>query len=297
MNVAAPQTASMRWIYRVYVVLFYVYLVAPLLANAVFAFNSSLFATLPWRGFTLEWFFGNSFPTVGMFNDPRLMAGLATSFYVGLIVALVSVILGTFNAFLFERHDFKGKAFLYGVLIIPLVIPGVIIGISLLVISNMLANGVQNGLGIHLTFLRPGLVMVCLGQISFITTITSLVIAARLRKFDTALEEAALNLGARKLRVLTTITLRYLAPSMLAAGILAFLMSFENFNTTIMLVGARSPLTVVMYNEMMKIGSTPALNAVSFLLMIGSGILALISVVAQRDKNAADAGTERASEF
>lgn len=290
MNVAAPQTAFMRWLYRVYVGLFYVYLIAPLVASAVFAFNSSLFATLPWKGFTLTWFVGKSFPTVGMFNDPRLMAGLKTSFYVGFIVAVVSVVLGTCNAFLFERHDFRGKAFLYGVLIIPLVIPGVIIGISLLVVSNMIGNGVQNSVGLHLSFLRPGLTMVCLGQISFITTITSLVVAARLRKFDPTLEEAALNLGARKLRVLATITLPYLAPSMLAAGILAFLMSFENFNTTVMLVGSRSPLTVVMYNEMMKLGSTPALNAVSCLLIVGSGLLALISVVAQRDRSGAAGG-------
>jgi len=288
-NVAAPQTGFVRWIYKIYIVLFYVYLIAPLLATGIFAFNDSYFASMPWKGFTLSWFTGNTYPKIGLFHDVRLMSGLETSFLVGFIVALISVLLGTCNALLFERKAFKGREFLYGVLIIPLVIPGVVIGISLLVVSNMIANHIQTNFGIHLSFLRPGLFMVCLGQISFITTITSLVIAARLRKFDFAMEEAALNLGARKRRVFATITLPYLSPSLLAAGILAFLMSFENFNTTVMLVGYRAPLTIVMYNEMMKIGSTPTLNAVSFLLMIGSGALALISVLAQREKNPAAA--------
>lgn len=284
MNVAGPQTRFVRGVYKVYVALFYIYLTAPLVATGVFAFNDSLFPTMPWKGFTWSWFFGDKYPKIGFFHDSRLLSGLETSLIIGLIVAFFSVLLGTCNAFLFERKDFKGKEFLYGVLIVPLVIPGVIIGISLLVISNLLANGLETSVGLHLSFLRPGVFMVCAGQISFITTITSLVIAARLRKFDVAMEEAALNLGARRLRVLRTITLPYLRPGILAAAILAFLMSFENFNTTVMLVGFRAPLTIAMYNRMMKVGSTPTLNAVSFLLMIGSGILALISVLAQREK-------------
>src|SRR5690606_22249087 len=119
---------------------------------------------------------------------------------------------------------------------------------------------------------------------SFLTTITSLVIAARLKKFDTALEEAALNLGASRLRVLRTITLPYLMPALVSAFIVAFLVSFENFNTTLMLVGSDAPLYVTMYDRMAKVGSTPLLNAVSFVLMLGSGLLALMSVVVQRDR-------------
>ncbi len=293
MNVAGPQTPVVRWLYRAYIWLFYVYLIAPLVATSVFAFNDSLFPTMPWKGFTWTWFFGDQYPKIGFFHDSRLLNGVETSFLIGLIVASVSVLIGTCNAFLFERKNFRGKEFLYGVLIIPLVIPGVVIGISLLVISNMLVNGLEANLDLHLSFLRPGVFMICVGQISFITTITSLVIAARLRKFDAAMEEAALNLGATRARVLRTITLPYLRPGLLAAGILAFLMSFENFNTTVMLVGFRAPLTIAMYNRMMKVGSTPALNAVSFLLMIGSGVLALISVMAQREKSHAPIANDR----
>jgi spermidine/putrescine transport system permease protein len=71
---------------------------------------------------------------------------------------------------------------------------------------------------------------------------------------------------------------------MAAAGIVAFLVSFENFNTTLFLVGSEAPLTITMYDRMVKVGSTPVLNAVSFFLMVGSALLALVSILVQRDK-------------
>ena len=124
--------------------------------------------------------------------------------------------------------------------------------------------------------------LVVLGQFSFVATITSLVITARLKKFDAAMEEAAYNLGASRARVLRTITLPFLRPAMIAVGIVAFLDSFENFDATPFLVGSESPLTFTMENRMTKVGSTPVLNAVSFFLMIGSGLLALLSILVER---------------
>ena len=168
----------------------------------MFAFNDSLFPALPWNGFTLGWFFGTERPMIGMFHDRRLLQGLMNSFFVGVVVSALSVAVGTCNAFLFERRDFRFKAALYLLLIVPLVIPGVILGISILVFASFIANGVEAATGIGLDFLRPGLFLVVLGQFSFLATITTLIIAARLRKFDVALEEAALNLGASRLRVL-----------------------------------------------------------------------------------------------
>ncbi|MGI9485749.1 MAG: ABC transporter permease [Geminicoccaceae bacterium] len=289
MNVAAPQSPALRWTYNLYLIAFFVYLAAPLAAAGIFAFNDSLFPTLPWKGFTLDWFFNDTEPKLGMFHDRRLLRGLQNSLFIGLIVSAMSVAAGTTNAFLFERRDFPGKNILYIFMIVPLVIPGVILGISILVLASTIANGVEETFGYDWSLLRPGLFLVILGQFSFLTTITSLVIAARLKKFDISLEEAALNLGAGRFRVLLTITLPFLAPAMIAAFLVAFLVSFENFNTTLMLVGSDAPLTITMYDRMVKVGSTPVLNAVSFFLMIGSGLLALISIIVQREKKV-DAG-------
>jgi len=267
--------------------LFFIFLAAPLMSAAMFAFNDSLFPALPWQGFTLDWFFSDTEPKLGMFHDRRLLNGLKYSFIIAAIVSVLSVLIGTCNAFLFVRKDFPGKTFFYILMILPLVIPGVIIGISILVFASSIANSVENSYGLELDMLRPGIFLVVLGQISFIVTITSLMITARLRKFDMSMEEAALNLGASNVRVLFTVTLPFLRTVMIAAGIVAFLVSFENFNTTLFLVGSESPLTITMFDRMHKVGSTPVLNAVSFFLMVGSGILVLLSIIVQRrDKTA-----------
>ncbi|MDA1074989.1 MAG: ABC transporter permease [Proteobacteria bacterium] len=270
--------------YRIYVVAFFVFLAAPLVGAGMFAFNDSMFPSLPWRGFTMDWFFNDTEPKLGMFHDRRLMRGLYYSFVIASCVSMLSVFVGTCNAFLFVRYKFPAKDFLYIVMVVPLVIPGVILGISILLVASTIANGAAATLSLELDFLRPGIVLVVLGQFSFITTITSLVVIARLKKFDVSLEEAAFNLGASRVRVLRTITLPFLFPAMAAAGIVAFLVSFENFNTTLFLVGSEAPLTITMYDRMVKVGSTPVLNAVSFFLMVGSALLALVSVLVQRSK-------------
>ncbi len=109
-----------------------------------------------------------------------------------------------------------------------------------------------------------------LGQFSYIVAIATLTISARLKRFDRTLEDAALNLGASHAAVLRTITLPYLRPALIGSAAIAFLMSFENFNTTLMLVGSDAPLTIMMYGRMRE-GATPVLNAVSLFLMARLG--------------------------
>lgn len=278
-----PQPKALPRLYQAYVAVFFLYLAAPLVVVGVFAFNDSLFPSMPWEGFTLDWFIGDSEPRRGIFNDGALLESLGYSAFVAIWVTALSLFVGTCNAFLFERTNFPGKNFLYVLALTPLVIPGVILGISILIFANSIVNGIEDSWGYEIEALRPSLVLVILGQFAFITTITTLVISARLRKFDISLEEAALNLGATKLGAVRTITIPFLRPALIGAGIVCFLMSFENFNTTLMLTGSDSPLTITMFDRL-KQGSTPALNAISLLLMLVSGGLALISVFVQQDK-------------
>jgi spermidine/putrescine transport system permease protein len=158
---------------------------------------------------------------------------------------------------------------------VPLVIPGVILGISILAFASRLAQLADDLFGWEVDFLRPGLPLVVLGQFSYIVSIATLTIAARLKRFDVALEEAALNLGASRAAVLRTITLPYLKPALIGAAAISFLMSFENFNTTLMLVGSDAPLTIMMYGRMRE-GASPVLNAVSLFLMVASAGIALL---------------------
>jgi len=276
-----PQNPLIRFAYGAYVALFFVYLALPLTVVAVFAFNDSQFPSLPWEGFTLGWFFGSERPMIGLFHEDPILRAIGTSVIIGLAVSTLSVAVGTTNAFLFNRYQFRGRSLLYVLMLLPLVIPGIVLGISILVFSSTMANAAWEAAEIDIQALRPGLLLVILGQFSFVTTIATLVIAARLQKFDRTLEEAALNLGATRLTAVRTITLPYLAPAMIGAFVVSFLMSFENFNTTLMLVGSDSPLTIAMFDRL-KLGSTPLLNAVSLLLMLGSSLLALVMIAFQR---------------
>lgn len=278
-----PQPRALKIAYAAYIGIFFVYLAAPLTIAAAFAFNDSLFPSLPWNGFTLDWFINDTEPRLGLFHEGPILESIWISFLVAVAVTALALAVGTCNAFLFERESFPFKDLLYFFMLAPLVVPGVILGISILVFSNTLVGWIDALFGVEIESLRPGLTLVILGQFSFITTITTLVIAARLRKFDVTLEDAARNLGASQLRAVRTVTLPYLRPALLGAGIVSFLMSFENFNTTLMLVGPDAPLTITMYDRLRE-GSTPVLNAVSLFLMVASGTLALISVFVQRPK-------------
>ncbi len=278
-----PQSRAVRIAYAVYVALFFVYLALPLTVVAVFAFNDSQFPSLPWEGFTWNWFFGDERPMIGVFHERSIMRAIGTSVFVAMCVSVLSVAVGLSNAFLFNRYQFRGKGLLYVIMLLPLVIPGIVLGISILVFSSTVANAAWDTAEIDIQSLRPGLLLVILGQFSFIATIATLVISARLQKFDRTLEDAALNLGASRLTAVRTITIPFLAPALIGALVVAFLMSFENFNTTLMLVGSDAPLTIAMFDRL-KEGSTPLLNAVSLLLMLGSSLLALAMILFQRQR-------------
>jgi spermidine/putrescine transport system permease protein len=268
-----PRSTLSRYASSAYVALFLVFLFVPLAVVAVFAFNDANYPAPPWRGFTLDWFVGGAKGRTGLFADAPLLKSLVTSVWVASFVTMLSVAVGTANAFLLERADFRGKSALSLLMLAPLVIPGVILGISILAFASRLAQFADDTFGLDLDFLRPGLPLVVLGQFSYIVSIATLTIAARLKRFDATLEDAALNLGASRAAVLWTVTLPYLKPALIGAAAISFLMSFENFNTTLMLVGSDPPLTIMMYGRMRE-GASPVLNAVSLLLMVASALMA-----------------------
>src|SRR5271166_2828739 len=108
-----------------YLLAFLAFLFLPLIVVAVFAFNDAPYPAPPWRGFTLDWFLGNaSTGRTGMFADRDLMGSIWTSCVVAAWVTVLSVLVGTCNAFLIERGRFAGKQVLSILMLAPLVIPG-----------------------------------------------------------------------------------------------------------------------------------------------------------------------------
>ena len=136
----------------------------------------------------------------------------------------------------------------------PLLTPGVIIGISTLVFWDRWLD------------VKGGIFLTVIAQSSFIAAYAMLLFMARLQRFDLTLEEAALDLGASHLQVFRRITLPYLMPAILSAAFIAFLQSFENYNTTIFVRGLDTTLTVYIASKV-RTGLTPAVNALALIII------------------------------
>ena len=270
-------------LFYAYAILVLIFTLGPLVIVTILAFNNNPSASFPWQGFTLDWFKASTPGRVGLFDDARMLSSIAVSFKVAVLVTLISVALGVNNAFLFVRYKFVGQNLLYLLMLGPLVVPGVVLGTSILAFSYGIANGLDKIFGSGAgTFLRPGFWLVVAGQVSFVATTTTLVIVARLKRFDPALEEAAMDLGSSRLEAVRLITLRFLSPAMIGAAIIAFLFSFENFNTTYFLSGSDPTMPILLYSRL-RFGITPEINAVSVLLMVVTGLLGFFAFAFQRE--------------
>ncbi|WP_419768746.1 ABC transporter permease [Arcobacter sp.] len=273
-----PRSKKYNFAFLLYITLFYVFLFAPLVITCILAFNNSDFPTLPWKGFSLDWFLSDTRDRLGLFHDENSLQSIFISIQTAFFVSIFSLIMGTMGAFLFEREEFKFKQAFYFLALLPLVIPGVILGISLLLATNSAGTYIEDTFGLDISILRPSFWLVIVGQFSFISTFVLLVVSARLKKFDDSLSDAALNLGATKLETIRYIILPFLKPALIGAGAVAFLMSFENFNTTLFLVGSDTTLPINLYLQV-RDGSTPIINAISFLLIVTTSILAVLNLL------------------
>ncbi len=276
-----PNSPLYKYTYRFYIVCFFIFLIIPLVTISVLAFNNSDFIALPWKGFTLDWFFANTDQRTGLFADEDLIQSIVTSIKTAFYVATISTIVGTAAALLFEEEQFRFKSLLYFLALSPLVIPGVILGISILISSTLLGSYLEEKFGWSVEFLSPSFWLVVLGQFSFCATYVMLLVGARLKKFDRSLEEAALSLKATRLESIWYITIPFLRPAIIGAFVVAFLISFSNFNTTIFLIGSDPTLPVDLFSRI-KYSSTPVLNAVSFLIVVVITVVALINLFISR---------------
>ncbi len=278
-----PNTRAYSWSFHLFIIAYFTFLFAPLAVTCILAFNDSNFPSLPWYGFSTDWFTATGPERIGIFHDDQNLRAILVSFKTAFWVALFSTTVGTCAAFLFEQENFPCKNGLYFLMLAPLVIPGVILGISLLLAANSAGSFFENRFNLDIALFRPSFWLVVLGQFSFISTFVTLVVSARLRKFDRSLEDAAMILGATRLEAIRCITLRYLRPAIVGAAAVAFLMSFENFNTTLFLVGSEPTLPINLYLQV-RDGSTPVINAISLLLIAGTSCLAVINLYFSKEE-------------
>ena len=267
-----------------YVCLFFLYLFGPLMVMSITAFNTPNYPqAYPFESFTLDWF-------VKLYNHRAMMEGLRNSIVIGLGTVALSVPVGLAAAIIMGQIYPRARGLFYLVTVSPVLTPGVIIGISTVIFWKDMFGLTDFT---KATFYK-GIILTIFGQSSFIAAYCLLIIMARLQRFDKAQEEAALDLGASYPQVFWHILLPFLKPAMISAGVIAFLSSFENYNTTTFAILADKTLVTVLAGEVRQ-GTTPALSALA-VIIIGISLLGAIiyEVMKRREETMAERAKERA---
>ena len=267
-----------------YILLFFLYLFGPLIVMGITAFNTPSYPqAYPFEAFTLDWF-------VKLWNDRNMMQGLQNSFIIGLGVVALSVPAGLAASIIMSQIYHRARGLFYLVTISPLLTPGVIIGISTVIFWKDVLGVTE----VTKAIFYKGVVLTILGQSSFISAYCLLIFMARLTRFDRAQEEAALDLGASYPQVFWHILLPYMKPAIVSAVVIAFLSSFENYNTTTFAILADKTLVTVLAGQVRQ-GTTPALSALA-VIIIGISLSGAITyeILKRREKKRAEQALKRA---
>jgi spermidine/putrescine transport system permease protein len=249
---------AIRGFTGLYMLIFFAYLFGPLVIMTVTAFNSSSFPRMaPWECFTFEWF-----PKLAA--DKSVLEGLWTTLIIGVGVVFLSVTLGLAGSLLLTQVWPRARAAYYTVITTPILMPGVVLGISTIIFWDRVAQFLGFKYG---SFLYNGIFLTILGQSCFISSYCMLVMIARLQRFDNAQIEAALDLGATNVQAFRKVLLPFLRPAILSAAVIAFLASFENYNTTVFTISHYHTFTMAIAQKV-RLGLDPSISALAFIIIV-----------------------------
>jgi len=242
-------------------VLGYAFLYVPILSLIVYSFNESRLVTV-WSGFSTRWY-------VELWHNEQILSAAWLSLSIAAINATAAVVLGTLAAVALTRFArMPGRMLFRAMITAPMVMPEVITGLA----SLLLFVGLENAIG------WPGgrgAATITIAHITFSMAYVTVVVRSRLLHMDPALEEAAMDLGARPAKTFFVITLPLLAPALLAGWLLAFTLSIDDLVITSFVSGpGASTLPMVVYSSV-RLGVSPQINALATIL-VGLVFLAVI---------------------
>ncbi len=265
-----------------YIVLFFLFLFGPLIIMSVSAFNTPTFPqAYPFEAVTFRWF-GQ------IFADGIMVGGILNSLYIGIGVVCVAVPIGLAGALVMTQIAPRLRPIYYTIVVSPVLTPGVILGISTLVFWDRLGTAIGAD---YDSLFYSGFFLTVLGQSTFISAYCMLVFLARLQRFDRTQEEAALDLGASHVQVFRKILVPFLRPAILSSAVLAFLASFENYNTTLFTIQSEATLTTVLAGRV-RMGTQPDIAALA-VIIIGVTIAGAIAYEIAKRREAARERADR----
>ncbi len=224
----------------------------------LFSFNSGTRLAFPLEGLTTEWY-------RAALEDQALLDAARNSFIVGAASATVATALGTMVAVAILRFRFPGRRLLFGLAALPLIVPFVVMGVAFFLLFVLLD-------------LPRSLLTVAIGHSVIAVPFATLIVVARLSGLDPALEDAAMDLGATYPVTLRRVVLPLIGPSLLAAWLTCFIVSFDEIALAIFLVGGDPTFPVFLYGQLRFAQRLPVLIAMAALLMVGTVALSLLAI-------------------
>jgi putrescine transport system permease protein len=217
-----------------------------------------------WSGFSLKWY-GE------LFRDRQLMDSVWVSLRVAFYTAWTAVAIGTMAAMMMVRfRHFRGKTLFGAMITAPLVMPEVITGLSLLMLfvylGDLFGSPIMRGMG-----------TIWIAHTTFATAFVAVVVASRLTEMDRSLEEAAMDLGANRLKVFFVITLPLILPALVAGWLLAFTLSLDDLVIASFVSGPASTTLPMKVFSSVRLGVSPKINALASLWILGVSIAAFIA--------------------
>ncbi len=269
-----------RWFLPGFTVLAIFYLLIPIAVMIVFSFNDYQGKfNFVWHGFTLN---GWLHP----FDWPGLPDAIKTSLLIALLSTIGSTILGTFIGLSLTRYSFKGRGVINGLIFLPMATPEIVMGSSLLTlfVNSGLQGGMLNGIAPK-GFLFPlGFTTILIAHIMFNISYVVVTVKARIAGFDRRLEEAAMDLGADELTTFWKVTFPLIFPGVLAAGLLAFSLSIDDFIITSFVSGTTNTFPIWVYS-IIKNALPVQINVVGSMVFLSAVAIVGLSNIRQARAN------------
>jgi putrescine transport system permease protein len=250
----------------------YAFLYVPILTVIVFSFNESRLVTV-WSRFSTKWYHS-------LWTNEGLLDAVLASFKIASMTATAAVILGTLAAVVMVRFsNFRGRTLFSGLISSPLVMPDVITGLAVLMMFVTFEQAI--GWPAH-----RGILTITIAHITLAMAYVYLVVQARLQDFDRSLEEAALDLGARPLKVFLVIVLPLILPSLSAGWLLAFALSLDDVVIASFLSGPGATTLPMLIFSNIRTGVSPVINALATIIVgiVATGVLIAGLIIHQQQK-------------
>ncbi len=252
-----PRQSTKSRLLALHALAVYLFLYGPIAILVLFSFNRSKYVS-SWEGFSLRWY-------VALWNDDAMQACIRNSLIVGALATVIAATIGTLAAVAMARGPFRGKAATTGTLYLPIVIPEIVVGAALLTFFSVTQWGLS-------------LLTVVIAHVAFSVSYVAIVVRARLAGFDRSLEEAAMDLGAGRLSTFIRVKLPLMMPGVIAAALLVFTLSIDDYVITSFVAGSQSQtLPLLIASKLHVKNDLPVVNAAATVLLLATILLIVIA--------------------